>query len=915
METPFQRIDNALAQHYKNCGRNDYFDQNEDSKFIRFVKNNALDENAINLELRDVNDPNNCPYIKMDPLFPLASSTTQHQMTNELQNNEILNILKHCYTCGIPPSLNTIHRLLGLSRPQSHDNVFVLHWKHIANALRHELYNRIASSFMEIVNGNTRFENVNGLLRFIKLNNNIDQDEVNYIQQLIERAKAFHGENCVRAPHIDSVTNRVSGPSTPHDTATVIHMDDILTAIHDSDDKTTMHHVLSHLNEEEYDTDALIDDLHDDVARYLNKAQPISQSDTSPEIRLKYYNYDEWMRNTKQIVNDIWASHWTSNSPHSTSNLLQIDIKLLHSHENIDSQCGGLNVELLHDIYNVHKCFLLGNYHFTHYDVSQFSKDIQNCKYLKPNIKKYIESVAIESSITTTTIDLYPSYVIEDDMYATCQYFFCASRIVHQETQNNDDFSLRMCVIPNHVICIYDDDIIIPFGIDDIASYLESIHMHPIKVNVSHSKNTAELTALLEYQMNTIKVKRGITNNVLCIVEKRPYDHDVLYIILTNSDSTDLLWELNLNYVIALEFNVLSTIECHLRYGRGRIRFYPEHLITIMPRFFKRNCKIDYAQEMEKLYEDSYKHGFAVDLNDSIFNKYYKIITKFQHISVNYNRNFIKPTRNLLIQACTGQIKECAFIKYIIHCLNLFKEMTWDPMVLGDSIDVNHLNKSYTHIIDTHSFSDRNKRTEIKMYVSRMVGTCTNGEQCLCIKEHNKQKDEKESTKKNRNIDTSKDVLIPRLHSLHCCLLHGGQSIDGIDSGRDGMDVMDETCDHELDEMDEFIKFVLRQYHTLKYNHWIEEFVEWLNANCYNWDSVLSDLECCGTNNAFITKQSNIYSFLKKQKQSKLFPILNAKYVPKPTVGALNFGETVLRWFEYGFKSQYQSLSDEASHN
>eukprot|EP01083_Nonionella_stella_P239450 838037_1 len=729
METPFQRIDNALAQHYKNCGRNDYFDLNEDGKFIQFVKNNALDENAINLELRDVNDPNNCPYIKMDPLFPLASSTTQHQMTNELQNNEILNILKHCYTYGVPPCLNPIHHVLGLSRQPNHYSVFVLTWQHIANALKHELYDKISSSFMAIVNGNgrnTRFENVNELLLCIKLMIDIDQEEVNYIHQLIDRAKAFHGQNCARASHIHATTNHVVGTSTPHDA--VIHMDDLFTTIHGSDDKTTMRRILSHLNEEEYDTDALIDDLHDDVARYLNKAQPISQSDTSPEIRLKYYNYDEWMRNTKKIVNGIWAS----NSPYSTSNLLQIDIKLLHSHENIDSQCGGLNVELLHDIYNVHKCFLLGNYHFTHYDVSQFSKDIQNCKYLKPNIKKYIESVAIESSITTTTIDLYPSYIIEDDMYAACKYFFCASRIVHQETQNNDDFSLRMCVIPNHVICIYDDDIIIPFGIDDIASYLESIHTNPIKLNVSHSKNTAEVTALLQDQMNTIKVKRGITNisNVLCIVEKRPYDHDVLYIILTNSDSTDLLWELNLNYVIALEFNVLSTVECHLRYGRGRIRFYPEHLITIMPRFFKRNCKIDCAQELEKLYADSYKHGFVV----------------------------------------------------------------------------------------------------------------------------------------------------------------------------------------ETDEMDEFIKFILHQYNSKTWQ-WVAHFVEWLNTHHYDWDSVLRDVGCNTTKNILIPNQSNIYSFLEGQKQQKLFAILNEKYVQKTKVAALNFGDTVLRWFVYGFKSKYQSLTDEAYNN
>eukprot|EP01083_Nonionella_stella_P094376 264736_1 len=61
--------------------------------------------------------------------------------------------------------------------------------------------------------------------------------------------------------------------------------------------------------------------------------------------------------------------------------------------------------------------------------------------------------------------------------------------------------------------------------------------------------------------------------------------------------------------------------------------------------------------------------------------------------------------------------------------------------------------------------------------------------------------------------------------------------------------------------------------------------------------------------------QSNIYSFLEEQKQQKLFALLNETYVQQSTIGALNFGETVLRWFEYGFKSEYQSLSDEVYRN
>eukprot|EP01083_Nonionella_stella_P171111 583714_1 len=292
-----------------------------------------------------------------------------------------------------------------------------------------------------------------------------------------------------------------------------------------------------------------------------------------------------------------------------------------------------------------------------------------------------------------------------------------------------------------------------------------------------------EITALVEDQMNAIKVKQGIANisNAFCIVDRRHCDHDVLYIILTNKDSSSLLRELILHYVIALQFNVSHTVRCNLHYGQGCTRFYPEHLITIMPRFFKRNTKWNYAQNIDKLYEDWYKHGFSVDLTDATFNKYYKIITRFDQISVNYNRNVIKYKKkpNKCRLNAILDVKQCPFIGYIIYCLNIFKEMKSEAIVF-DEFDLNLLSECYTHIICVHSFcANQERRKEVKTYVSDMVGMCAVGLKCLCIKqhamrrtnEHRDERDEKEEIEQDKQ-DILNDVLLTCLSSLHCYLLH-----------------------------------------------------------------------------------------------------------------------------------------------
>eukprot|EP01083_Nonionella_stella_P074602 202422_1 len=207
-----------------------------------------------------------------------------------------------------------------------------------------------------------------------------------------------------------------------------------------------------------------------------------------------------------------------------------------------------------------------------------------------------------------------------------------------------------MSVIPRSVVCIYDENMTIPFGIEDIGSYLESKNVNALRLSIPRSHHLTEITDLLQQHIETMKINQGITTirNVSCIVDRRHRDHDVLYIMHLKDDSISLDEPhiMKLNFVVSLRDLDHTVVECYLRYGGGETRFYPEYLTSIMPRFFKRNTQLNYAQNMDKLYDDWYKHGFAVDLNDAMFNKYYKMVTKFEHISVNYNRNIIKQKRD-----------------------------------------------------------------------------------------------------------------------------------------------------------------------------------------------------------------------------------------------------------------------------
>ena len=92
--------DLKLAEHYKECGRNDYYDYNGDGKFIKFVREHGMDQPRIDLELAyDRNQKisvNDCLLIKMDNNFPFKE---QRSDTNWAILGVLMSLYRDAESC------------------------------------------------------------------------------------------------------------------------------------------------------------------------------------------------------------------------------------------------------------------------------------------------------------------------------------------------------------------------------------------------------------------------------------------------------------------------------------------------------------------------------------------------------------------------------------------------------------------------------------------------------------------------------------------------------------------------------------------------------------------------------------------------------------------------------------------------
>ena len=323
---------------------------------------------------------------------------------------------------------------------------------------------------------------------------------------------------------------------------------------------------------------------------------------------------------------------------------------------------------LLRDIFNTHKVFIFGSFNCAVYSLEDFHRDIRTAEkdiiektIVTPHVilkghgrRKKISDEMIQSQAT-----LYPAWLIADDLFEVFQYHFAMSHWVN--TLNPEDIGIGKrldvfcCVIPKKVVSLYDDTVEYEHSINDIEEWLmESANgvKHVIKRVEEHcaEKQVPEIVRSIEQCCSWINIKSS--ECIVFLFERRNLAKNGKGTFFAlQCHSVDDMVAFKRNHSISLHFNLCPKedeskhVMCWLHYGvEQRLRFWPEQLTWFIPRLFAKGNQSGY-QFAERLYSSDFKHGFCVNLNDPIFNKYYHILTGYEHVTVNYRRSY-HPTTN-----------------------------------------------------------------------------------------------------------------------------------------------------------------------------------------------------------------------------------------------------------------------------
>eukprot|EP01084_Bolivina_argentea_P123314 218534_1 len=394
---------------------------------------------------------------------------------------------------------------------------------------------------------------------------------------------------------------------------------------------------------------------------------------------------------------------------------------------------------LLMDIFDVHKIFKFFNFNFKEYDIADYEKDIKTC--IEKQGKKALGDVFIEQHINNVTFcdrsNLYPNYVINDDMFQIFDYHFGVSLFING-LKNNLYFGHGSCVevqslvISKSISSIYDEDLLFKYSIGRIEEYLVGKKIYDFYKNQLKSGN--DIVTAIEQWYNIDVIQKNRICGLMIIVDRR-YSHESGYDLLYTFpyENHQRFPELETNHLIGFDFKIKKCIYgkknkviTYFKYSINQItRFYPEMLVNIIPGMFKRPSGLSEAEFLDKMYDNKFKHGWCVTLDDAVFDKYYKIITQFTHISNNYKRQKLFDDndntkwmicfRDLLQYDMDKSYKHSVFASIVSEFLN---DNEYDSeSIIGDILFQHNPSTSRISNIET-LFLKENKQTEFDTFTT-----------------------------------------------------------------------------------------------------------------------------------------------------------------------------------------------------
>eukprot|EP01084_Bolivina_argentea_P129592 228863_1 len=123
---------------------------------------------------------------------------------------------------------------------------------------------------------------------------------------------------------------------------------------------------------------------------------------------------------------------------------------------------------------------------------------------------------------------MYPQYVIDDDMYSICKYFFVASHVIHKIRNTKKEYMLKVTIIPNNVICIYDKNMELPFGLKDFNTKIKQFKSQSITSKLN-GLSISVVTNLFENGIRNIDDEKCKALNII-VDRRQKHQHKVYFV-------------------------------------------------------------------------------------------------------------------------------------------------------------------------------------------------------------------------------------------------------------------------------------------------------------------------------------------------------------------------------------------------
>eukprot|EP01084_Bolivina_argentea_P141796 249158_1 len=223
----------------------------------------------------------------------------------------------------------------------------------------------------------------------------------------------------------------------------------------------------------------------------------------------------------------------------------------------ISNGTNDVNINTLYDIYNVHNSLLFMNCNFQQYEPDVFIRDVADNTKLSHQLSS--------QNIQSAKFNLFCSFIIDDDMYSICNYFFAASHLVHKIRQTHSEYALKITIIPSRVVSVYDNNSTFSLNIESIDNYMKD---YKPKI-LSKLMDVSVLAKVLKGEFKHSKSHKNI-DNMQIVIDRREISYDKIY-IFNGDEKASKFNQLDDNYCISMSSVITkiksithTIVKCHL---------------------------------------------------------------------------------------------------------------------------------------------------------------------------------------------------------------------------------------------------------------------------------------------------------------------------------------------------------------